>query len=193
MSHFSVWHLISLLSICPVAGTQTHGPSDLWSNCSGWPPDLSTHMYTENRLPHPGKDLEMEFSKKIEQTALIRCRAWPHQHTDQSSFTCNQPFLSPYHSIFMHTFLPKSPRYTTFSAFGSSCRDPRISPVHSQNADPLHPIMCPIALGSNSHWSKKCYSLDFSSLIVIGFAPGTDLLKPPVTVLRGAWIGCSLF
>lgn len=177
VSHSGGWHLISLISVWPVAGTQTYGPSDLWSNSVCWHSDQNTHTYTENRLPQPGKELEMEFSKKIEQTALISCRAWPHQHGDQSLFTCNCPFLSSYDSIFTYMFLPKSPRSTIFSVFGSSPTEPRISPVHSPNAGPLHPIMCPIPLGSNSHWSKRCYSLDSPSLILMGFTPGRGLLS----------------
>lgn len=54
-------------------------------------------------------------------------------------YTCDQPFLSPYPSIYSHLSLPKSPKSIPFPAFGFSPKYPIGSLTQS---------MCPVTLDS---------------------------------------------
>lgn len=56
-----------------------------------------THTHTEEREPHSGKDLEMEFNEKTGQTMLLRHRPWPDQHADQQAVYRQ---LTPFMSLF---------------------------------------------------------------------------------------------
>lgn len=66
-------------------------------------------------------------------------------------FTYDQPFLSPYSSIFPHLLLTKSPKSIPFPVFGSF---PKL-PVQSPNSVPPRPIMCPTPLFSSPTSSQR--------------------------------------
>lgn len=84
----------------------------------------------------------MEFNEETGQTGLIRCRAWT---VITSPFTCNQPLLSRYSSLF-HSFFPKPP-WSPFPTFDSFPKHPIISfctiPIQSQDALPCIPQRVP--------------------------------------------------
>jgi len=96
-------------------------------------------------------------------------------------FTQDQLFLSPYPSIFLHLFLPKSPSSIPLPTFGFSPNHPVISLVQSQTALPLHPIMCPTPLGSiPPSQSGRCSGFESSSWV-----SHPDKGSPGTVALRG--------
>lgn len=94
-------------------------PYGLWCYSNCWSRPTHTHTCMRNRVPHPRKQVEMEFGEKTEQTALTRSQG--RQHTDQQPFYMEP---APYPSIFPNLFLPKSPRSIPFPTFGSSPKHP---------------------------------------------------------------------
>lgn len=64
-------------------------------------------LYTEQRIPHPGKQLEIVFGEKTGQIVLRKNWTWVYNCTDQRHFYMDS---APYPSIFLSLFLPRSPK-----------------------------------------------------------------------------------
>lgn len=114
-----------------------------------------THTYTENRVPHPGKTLEIEFNQETGQTALVKHRAWSPRCNDQPQFTCNQPLPFLYSYIFACLVVPKPSQSTPFTEIGSSSNCSIISLAQSQNTLPLYPTMSRVPLGRDTPQSVR--------------------------------------
>lgn len=133
--------------LCGRMGLQTYGPIQLADSQTRGSFNHATvsdpvagswtfiHTQAQNRVPHPGK----------QEWNLIRLGAGHGQTivlTRQLS-TCDWSFLFPYHSIFLHLFLPKSPKSIHFHAFGSSPNNPIGHIVQSHNVSLLLGSNCP--------------------------------------------------
>lgn len=79
-------------AITAAGGTQAPVTSGLTPAAGTWTP--ITHMHVQNRAPHPGKQLEMEFSTKA--SVLI-----------SQLFMYSWPSLAFCFSVFPCLFLPK--------------------------------------------------------------------------------------
>lgn len=62
-------------------------------------------------------------------------------------FTCNLPFPSPYPSVFLCLFCPKSLRSIPFPHLHCSLKHPITRPAQTPNALPLHPQTPPMPTG----------------------------------------------
>lgn len=94
----------------------------------------------------------MEINGKIGKTTLIRCRAWYRQ---ANYLHMAHLIFSPLTFILPHFFPSQPPRSLSFNCFWFIPKHPVINLVQSPNTPPLHPIMCPKPVGSNTSWSVK--------------------------------------
>lgn len=135
--------------------------------------DPHTQTCVENRVPHPGKVLEIEFNQETGRTMLVRHRAWSHTHNDQPQFTYNQPLPFLYSYIFTYLFLCKPPVFIPFPDVGSCPKYSIISLGQSPNALPLYPTMSPVPLGRDPPQSVRWPESSWC-----GVSPGTAPERP---------------
>lgn len=81
---------------------------------------------------------------------------------------------SPYCSAFLFLVLYKATTFLSFLTFGSFSRHPTVNLELSQVAFPLHPIMCPILLGSDPSSVPKLLWRAAPWLFLMGVTPGPE-------------------
>lgn len=142
-----VWSLQYLVSLWPLQYlvSRYRGNSDLWSD--------SSHFHLDS--PHTKK--KVYYLGRVLERYLVK-REYRLHWSGAEHDTCNQLFNSLIPLFSSHLFLPKS----SFLTFGFSPKHPIISPVQSQNAVPLHLIICPISLSRNPPHFRKCSRVDSS-------------------------------